>query len=162
MKLSQRHWKFLIIENGLGPTFSNILINGGITWLVFRQSESVNPQSATMDILSTSFLLPFITVFLAFAVTRKQIKTNKLEKREIPTENHHSKFYTSTVFRAFLLGLLGLLFFGVPTYLCVSWVTKGECPIMQYVYFKGIWGGVLALLISPLAGWWALNKYSAK
>ena len=160
--LSKRHWKFLIIENAIGPMSTNIFINGGITWLVFT-SEANTPIDlfgVQMDLLSTAFLLPFITVFLAYAVTKKSI-----QKKKLPTlpKNYISKFdaLPQGIFaRAIILGLFGITFMAVPVTLILSWTGTNQIDPMAYVYFKGIWAGLTAVLISPIAGWWALVKHS--
>jgi len=159
--LSKRHWKFIVIENALGPMFTNVGINGGITWLVFRSFEggSIDVVSIKMDILSTSFLLPFITVLLANAVVGKQVRSEKLHK--LPLEKgSKNKGLTKNVFvRASVLGIIAVLVIGFPTVWLMN--SNGEgIPFMPYVYFKGIWAGVFALLVSPIAGWWALQKHS--
>ncbi|MDX2361402.1 MAG: hypothetical protein QNK23_11395 [Crocinitomicaceae bacterium] len=160
--LSKRHWKFLVIENAIGPMTTNIFINAGITHLVFtsEMNTPVDIFGVQMDLLSTAFLLPFITVFLAYAVTGKSIRKEKLPK--LP-EGYNSKFDVlpqSIVVRAFLLGIVGIIFMAIPVILMLDWSDAQQINPKAYVYFKGIWAGLTAVLLSPIAGWWALVRYS--
>jgi hypothetical protein len=159
--LSKRHWKFIIIENALGPMFTNVAINGGITWLVFRsfEGETIDVLSTKMDILSTSFLLPFITVLLANVVVGKQVRSKKLDKLLFKNGDKKLGVSRNVWLRASLLGVIAVTIIGFPTVWLMN--SNGEgIQFISYVCFKGIWAGVFALIVSPIAGWWALQKQS--
>lgn len=63
INLSQEQQQFLPIEQCAIPTAINLVVNGLIVWLINRSVETVpiwGGGSVTLDLLATSFLLPFI------------------------------------------------------------------------------------------------------
>lgn len=113
-----------------------------------------------MDLISTAFFLPFITVFLAYAVTKKSIRKEKLHKLPSTYVSKFDALPQGIFARAFILGLFGIIFMAIPVILMMTWSGTQQIDPMAYVYFKGVWAGLTAVLISPIAGWWALVKYS--
>ncbi|MBN4082135.1 hypothetical protein JYT21_00365, partial [bacterium AH-315-B15] len=162
--LSARHWKFFLIENGLGPTVSNIFINAGITYLVFGslRDSGIDFLSIKIDLVSTAFLLPFITALLAAAFIPKQFRSGKL-----PPLSQGPSLYPSWLSKKLLVQgtFLGLIMAGLMYLVLIlinermSTTTTG---FMDYVYFKGIWAGLVALVSAPLIAWWTLKELSVK
>ena len=65
--LSDRHKRFLIIEQGIVPTIFNFVVNGIICWTLFRTAELVplwGESSVGIDLLVTAFVLPFLTALI--------------------------------------------------------------------------------------------------
>lgn len=142
--------------------FANVFINGLIAWLIFagENKKSVDISAIQFDLVLTGFLLPFITVILAFGIVGKQVRKGKLPKL---AQGYTSKFdiLPSAIFaRATVMGIFGILFMVVPVILIIKIGGGQSIDVMDFVYFKGAWAGITALLISPIAGWWALVKYS--
>lgn len=162
IQLSKRYLKFIIIENAIGPMVSNIFINGTITWFVFKSAEASGIAVAGIkyDLLSTAFLLPFITIFLAYAVVGKQVRSGKLQQLSSEQILKKSKISRHPLVRGLLLGSIGIVLFAIPLIWMMSVSQSQTVPVMSYVYFKGFWCGAMALVLSPVAGWWALVNAS--
>jgi len=160
--LSKRHWKFLIIENAIVPMIANILINSGITYFVFvsEKKDPIESLEVQMDLFATAFLLSFITLLLTYLVTKKSINKEKLPKLKAGYVSKVDIMPSNILVRAIVLGMIGVAFMATPVVLMLNWSNATQIEPMDYVYFKGIWAGLTAVLISPFAAWWALVNYS--
>lgn len=76
MNLSQEHRRFLLVEQCAIPTVINLIVNALIAWLINRSVATVpiwGGGSVSLDLLATSFFLPFIVclkVFWAAAIAK--------------------------------------------------------------------------------------------
>ena len=159
MALSRRHKKFLFIENGLGPIISNIFINAAVIHQVFKSQNQISWQTAQIDIISTAFLLPFITVMLAALFIPKQVKSGKLPKLNSSRFNYPSWLSDNI----FVMGLfIGLIFMALNWAICLVMPFENASAFehMNYVCFKGAWAGLNILFVAPIVGWWMLLKQS--
>ena len=78
MGLSQRHRRFLLIEQGAIPGVFNVALNGLIAWGLFRSSVAVplwGESSVGVDLLATGFLLPFLTCVIVSPFVSKQVRS---------------------------------------------------------------------------------------
>ena len=77
MALSDRHQRFLIIEQGAVPTLFNFALNGAIAWALFRSAADVplwGESSLGVDLLATGFLLPFLTCLIVSAIVARHVR----------------------------------------------------------------------------------------
>ena len=77
MTLSERHQRFLFIEQGAVPTVFNFALNGAIAWALFRSVEAVplwGESSVGVDLLATAFLLPFLTCLIVSAIVARHVR----------------------------------------------------------------------------------------
>ena len=113
---AKEYKKFVFIENGIGPFVSNIFINGTITYFVFKNvmEGSLPKQSILIDLISTGFLLPFITVYLAKLVIKKQVDKGKLKPISKTGLIQNAIFKLPISVFAILISIFCLAFFTLP------------------------------------------------
>jgi hypothetical protein len=163
MDLSTRHRRFLVIEQGAVPTVFNFALNGAIAWLLFRSVADVplwGESSVGVDLLVTGFLLPFLTCLIVSAIVARHVGAGKVPPLPLAQLPHSRWFERSTWLRGALLGLVGVLFFAVPVVWALSLGQARPFPTGSFVVFKAVWAAMLALLVTPVIGWWALANAS--
>jgi hypothetical protein len=62
--------------------------------------------------------------------------------------------------RGLFLGGAGVLFGAAPIVWALSLGRTQPFPVSSFVVFKAVWAGMLALLVTPVVGWWALASAS--
>ena len=161
MALSKRHKKFLFIENGLGPIISNIFINGAVIHQVFKNQAFINWETAQIDLISTAFLLPFITVILAALFIPKQIKSGKLPTLTSRKFNYPSWLPSNLFVMGLIIGIIVMALTWLVC-ICLPFNETSQFEHMNYVYFKAGWAGFIILFVAPTIGWWMLLKHSKR
>ena len=76
-RVSSRHRRYLLLDQGVGAGIVNLLLNAAIAWLLFRGVASVpmwGQQSIGGDTIGTAFVLPFLSTLIASAVVRSQVR----------------------------------------------------------------------------------------
>ena len=110
--LSDRHKRFLIVDQGVVPTIFNFLLNGLICWALFRTAESVSlwgESSVGVDLLVTAFVLPFLTTLIVSAIVLRELRAGKLPpllSDQLPLSGW---FKRSSFVRGLLLGICGVV-----------------------------------------------------
>ena len=165
MNLSEEHRKFLLVEQCAIPTAINLVINAIIVWLSHLSKETVaiwGGGSVSVDLLLTSFLLPFIVCLAVTPGVKKKVKTGKLSP--IPSSQLPIfMWYKRSLWqRAIFIAFLGVVFAGIPVIWILSISQAQPIPTMSFIIFKGFWAAAIASLITPIIGWWALANASQK
>ena len=163
MQLSEQHRRFLLVDQGVGPTVFNFLLNGLIAWALFRQADTVplwGQQSVGVDLLATGFILPFLTCIIVSALVSRQVRSGKVPP--LPTEQfpHARWFERPPSRRGLFLGALGVVFGAVPIVWAISLGQAQPFTLSSFVLFKAVWAAMLAALVTPIVGWWALASAS--
>ena len=165
MNLSQEHRRFLLVDQCAIPTAINLVVNGLIAWLMNRSVSSVpiwGGASVALDLLATSFLLPFIVCALVSSTIKGKVRSGKLSPippNLLPITHWYKR---SLWLRAIFLGIAGVLFAGIPIVWSLSIGQAQPFPTMSFVVFKAFWAAAIASLITPIVGWWALANASGK
>lgn len=165
MNLSQEHRRFLLVEQCAIPTAINLVVNGLIAWLLNRSVATVpiwGGGSVSLDLLATSFLLPFIVCLAVSPGVTKKVKSGNLSPltaSQLPIFHWYKR---SPWLRAIFIGMLGVVFAGVPVVWILSIAQALPIPMMSFVVFKAFWAAAIASLITPIVGWWALASASCK
>jgi hypothetical protein len=163
MELSDRHRHFLRIEQGVVPTIFNVLINGVIAWAILRAHVRVplwGEPSVGVDLLATGFLLPFLTCVIVSRLIGGQVRSGKLpplESHQIASRGWHRQ---SSVKRGLFLGFVGIVFASAPLVAALDLAQAQPIALYSFVGFKAIWAGLLAAVVTPVIGWWALAAAS--
>src|SRR5215475_6435530 len=121
MELSDRHRRFLLLEQGAIPTVFNLLLNGLIAWGLFRSSPAVplwGESSLGVDLLATAFLLPFLTCLIVSSLVARHVRSGKVPPLPLGQPPHSHWFQRSPSTRGLLLGVAGVLFGAAPN--CVG------------------------------------------
>jgi len=163
MALSGRHQRFLIIEQGAVPTVFNFALNGAIAWALFRTAEDVplwGESSLGVDLLATGFLLPFLTCLIVSAIVARHVRDGKvppLSREQLPNTRW---FERSPLQRGLALGAAGVVFGAIPLVWVLTLAQAQPLAVSAFVTFKAAWAAMLALLVTPVIGWWALANAS--
>ncbi len=154
--LPSRHRRWLVIDQMLLPALLNLVLNGGIAWLIFRGHETLllwGESGVGIDLMITGFLLPFAICLINSTLIRRQVEAGKpaaLEAGRSPLGLARS----SSLWRALVLGSAGLGLGSLPLLGVVALLEPLSVP--GFVGLKGAWAGLLAAAISPVVAWWAL------
>ncbi len=164
MAFSERHRRFLLVEQGVVPAVFNLVLNGAIAWLLFRKVAHVplwGESSVGVDLLATAFLLPFLTCLIVSALVARHVRDGKVPPLPAGQLPHTRWFERSSGARALLLGAAGVVFGALPIVWALSLAQAQPLPSLSFVTFKAVWAALLALAITPVVGWWALARASA-
>jgi hypothetical protein len=163
MGLSDRHRRFLLIEQGVIPTVFNLVLNGFIAWGLFRSAAAVplwGESSVGVDLLATGFLLPFLTCVIVSPLVTRHVRSGKVPPLPLGQLPHSHWFQRSSSTRGVFLGAAGVLFGAAPIVWALSLGQAQPFLVLSFVVFKAVWAGMLALVVTPVIGWWALASAS--
>ena len=161
--LSAEHRRFLIVEQGVGPTLFNVALNGAIAWLLFRSATEIplwGEQSVGVDLLATAFLLPFLTCVIVSRLIGGQVRSGKLPAlpdHQIP-DSGWSLRPAST--RGLVLAAGAILLGALPLVVALSLGEARPFGVNAFMGFKAAWAGGMAAVVTPIVGWWALAHAS--
>lgn len=164
MYLSDRHRSFLIIEQSVFAGIINVVINAAIVWLLMRSLTEIPLWGVTSmggDLLATGFLLPFFTCMIVSRLTRSQVNNGKLPALEPGQIRPLGMHRRSSLFRAILMGVIGLVFASAPLVVLLDLAQAEPVPFLSFLAFKAIWAGLFAMVVSPIIAWWALSAASS-
>lgn len=163
MELSDRHRRFLLIEQGAIPALFNLVLNGLIAWALFRSRVAVplwGDSSVGVDLIATAFLLPFLTCLIVSSIVARQVRSGRVPPLPPGQRPHSGWFERSPSARGLFLGALGISFGAAPIVWALSLGNAQPFPVTSFVVFKAVWAAMLALLVTPVVGWWALANAS--
>jgi hypothetical protein len=163
VELSDRHRRFLLIEQGAIPSVFNLVLNGFIAWALFRSAVAVplwGESSVGGDLLITAFLLPFLTCVIVSRLVSRSVRSGTVPPLPADQRPHSRWFERSVSTRGLLLGAAGVLFGAVPLVWALSLGQAQPFPVLSFVLFKAVWAAMLAFLVTPVVGWWALASAS--
>jgi hypothetical protein len=120
------------------------------------------------DVIVTAFLIPLLTGIIGTALIRNDLRVGKLITpidachlalpifKIIPT----GQSWMDIIKRSLLFGCFGVVAFAPVTlsiiYLCTG--TRGMQAVWNYVCFKGYWGGIEAMILSPMLAFIAVAQ----
>ena len=161
MALSPGHRRLLIVDQGVGATVVNFLLNGGIAWLLFHSVAYVplwGQSSIAGDTFATAFLLPLMTCLIVTRMVHHQVADGRVLPLPVVPTSGAVQFLASlsTFRRGMVLGLAGVVLGALPTILWFAWEGPPELPQGSFLWFKASFAAVLAAGVTPLIGWLAL------
>lgn len=163
MNLSDRHRRFLLVEQFVHAFAINVVFNGAIAWLILRGHDAIplwGEGSMGPDLLATGVLLPLIMCLIVSRVIARQVAKGDLPP--LPPEQiarrglHHRPVFV----RGLVLALFGTLFASAPLVVLLELADAQPVSLAAFVTFKALWAGGLAAMISPPMAWWALSAAS--
>ena len=163
--LSRAHRRFLIVEEIVGSTIVNFLVNGGLAWFLFRSAASVplwGRSSIATDTLVTAFVLPLLTALITSFFVRAQVNRGKLPP--IPPAEIRSSWWLrrSSAGRGVLLGLAAVGLAGMPVVLLFALAGPAQLSPTSFIVFKASFAAAVGAVVTPLLGWWALVDASRR
>jgi hypothetical protein len=159
--MSSKHLRFLLLEQGIGSAVFNLLLNGGIAWLLFRSFERVplwGQQSIAGDTLATCFFLPFFTALIVTPLVRRRVQAGTLGALGWTRETHPVLGWlpSGTGKRGLVLGVGCALIVGPLSVWALGRLDVSELGFWPFVGFKAAFAAALALLVTPVISLWAM------
>jgi hypothetical protein len=145
--MSPEHRRFLGSQIA-GAFVVNIPINAGLAWPSFpdRAPLFAKGPCVAFDTIGTSFFLPLITCAIVTFVVRRLRKSGKVARYE---GGAFAWLPRRTVLRCLALGGLGVVLAAPVALGILAAAGVTEMEKLSIVVFKGIYGGVLAALVTP-------------
>ncbi len=146
---NRRHF---IISQQLTPFVINGVLNGWIAWATHKNHPPASLWGAHgywSDLVLTGVLLPGITWLILWPLIRKQAAAGKAPATDGVPEPWALRFLPSTLWGGsavigILGGLIGLVVAGI-----MHALGAPSLPAASYMVFKGVYGGMLSVLLQP-------------
>ena len=156
--LTAEQQQFLFRNQGINAVILNFILNALISWAVLKQFSDLviwGDNGIGLDMLATGFLLPFITCLILSKTLAGKIRKGKaqpLAAEQISEQGWHKRSLFS---RSVFLGVVGVLF---AVLVLILFHYGGFMPMemMSYVWFKGIWAGILGGVVTILIAYWTM------
>jgi hypothetical protein len=156
--LTPEQRRFLLLDNGVGPFFANLLINGAIAWLLWRHATHVpmwGQSSIAGDTIATSFLLPAITCLIVTPIARGRVRSGRVSAA---AEAGWRSIPRNMWWRALFIGVVCLLALAPPTIAILTAIGVGGLTPWEFVYFKANFAAIEGGLITPWLALWAISE----
>lgn len=159
--VSPEHRRFLLLEQGLGAGVVNAVLNALIAWLSFRSTMMVpfwGQQSIGADTIGTCIILPLLTTLIATPLCRARVRAGALSPlAPTPTLGRVlGGLPTGTFTRGLVVGVLTAMVVAPPTLLALRWLGVTAWPLATFIGFKGVFGGMLGAVVTPIVAWGAI------
>lgn len=164
MALSAAHRRLLVLDLGVGASVFNFALNGAIAWVLFRSLSSVplwGDRSVAGDTLITAFLLPLLTCLIVSRTVHRQVSSGAVPRLEGGGRPLASWSKLSPLSRGALLGVASVALVAVPVVAALGASGFAGFGLWPFIGFKAAFAAVLAALVTPVVGWWALIRASA-
>ena len=161
--ISRAHRRFLLLDQAVGGTVINFLLNGAIAWLMFRSAQSVplwGQTSIAADTLATAFILPVMTSLIVSRVVGWQVRSGQLPP--LPAAQALSSMWgrRSPLHRGAVVGAVAVVLAAAPVVVLFATLGPAELERWRFIWFKAVFGAALGALVTPLIAWWALEHAS--
>ena len=166
--MTKAHIRYILIDNGIFSIVFNIVLNGAIAWMVYHSLQIVQMWGGTKniagDIFATSFLLPFLICLIVTPLAHKQVRRGRLPN---PGWNRKSNYFLSllpksTILRAILFGIIGVILFTPATIGIFKILDIIELHFITFFLFKALFAGMMAGIIAPIVAISALGDTKQK
>jgi len=157
------HRRFLIVDQAIGSTIFNLLLNALIAWLMVRTLASVTlwgQPGIAPDTIATAFFLPFLTCLIVGKIIDHQIASGRVrpvESRALPSV---SFAFRPRYQKGVVLGLASVVLAALPVVWALSALGVESLARNPFIGFKASFAALLGALVTPLIAWWALMQSS--
>lgn len=163
--LQPEHRKLLVIDQGAVAFVINVVLNGGIAWLLFRSASTIpiwGETSVGVDLVATAILLPILTCLIVSRIVGGEVRKGKLPplpSDQIPISgwSHRSSFL-----RGVFLAGCAIVVFALPVVVALSIADAAAFGASAFIGYKAMWAGLMAGTLSPIVAWWALADASRR
>lgn len=150
----KQHIQREVILNGV----LNVVINGGIAWLLFKQLSEVpmwGEHGFGLDLIVTACILMFLLTLIVFLLHRSKVAKGKISAQAWDTKKPLHRLLQglpqTPLLIALIFGGLGLFVIAPLTLLALTVLGINTFSPMDFALFKAVWAGVIAaLLIGPV------------
>ncbi|MGO9062036.1 MAG: hypothetical protein ACLQU2_32400 [Candidatus Binataceae bacterium] len=155
------HRRYLLVDNGVGPLITNLVINGMIAWLIYRNATHVplwGQSSIAGDTIATSFLLPLITCLIVTPMARGKVRAGHVP--QLVRKVSWNWLPHNAALRGVVIGIACLLVLTPLTLLGFRLLGIYALKPWHFVYFKSTFAAFEGLLVTPLLALWAISDIS--
>lgn len=160
--MSVTHWRYLLLDNGLGAALLNAAINGAIAWALFHHLPIVPLWGAVgiaSDTIATSLILPFLTGIIVTALTGWHVRAGRLAPLVLGDARPPAAWLPEgTAGRAGMLAVVSLVLLVPVTLLAFVGLGVEELPFERFLVFKIAFAVADGLLVTPLVALLALSR----
>ncbi len=156
--ITPAHRRYFLVDTGVSPLISNLMINGVIAWLIYRNATHVplwGQSSIVGDTIATSFLLPLITCLIVTPLARGKVRAGQVP--QLMRGASWNWLPHNSALRGVIIGILCLLVLTPLTMLGFRLLGINALRPWHFVYFKGTFAALEGLLVTPLLALWALS-----
>jgi hypothetical protein len=168
---AQRKW--FLLEQIVLPTLFNLAFNAGLGWATFRAFTPVplwaEPRIWTDllkptiggDVLGMLFFLPGLTCLIGTPLIKRAARLGKVERLRIAPEQHWLLRHMprSLWVRSAVIGLACVIALGPVSLGVLSLLGLTTWPLGAAVWFKGVYAGLLAGVVTPPIALYALSLH---
>lgn len=141
-----------VVSQQLVPFVINAVLNGWIAWAMHHEEPALplwGEHGYAMDLVATGVLLPGITWLILWPLLRKQAAAGKAPALEgVPQPWCSGHMPGSLWSGAATIGILGGLV-GLAVAVMLHLLGAPAMPGPGYAVFKGLYGGILPVLLQP-------------
>jgi hypothetical protein len=141
-------------------TLINILVSAGIGYWVFSKQLAVplwGPQSLALDIVLTSFMLPFVTCVLLYIGIKKAIADGKVKTIPMHQRAWFAQPSTGKFTVAIIVGILVTALIAPLALAALEIMGPQHYQSIHAIGLKALYGGLLSLLVVPFIAKLALR-----
>ena len=143
-----------IRKESLGQGIGNVVANGLIAWLLLKNRDQLalwGLDGVAFDVVLTCLLLPLIVSWIVIATQKSKLKKGELNAVEPDLDKGLHRLLLksplTTGWSAACLGLFGLFVLAPLTILGFQVFGIHSIAPINYVIFKALWAGLIAVLI---------------
>lgn len=147
--MTDAHRKYLIVE-----TLVSVVVNGAISALfvvlAFAGRSEVDlwgPGNLAVDLLPQTFAVAFMSVLVPTILTRKRLRSGKLGR----AEGVSSRLPRNLWLRSLLLAVAATVLIAGTMIALLAALWSGPIAYGDLFLLKVLYGGVVALLVTPIA-----------
>lgn len=154
VSLPQYHRRYLAVETATSVVL-NIVVSAAFAWIPFHGADNVplwGPRGIAVDLVPTTFMITLMVSIALTLITRRRVRTGQVAGLN-PAVVGFSGFRwlpRQVVWRALALAtaLTAIL---VPAFVALFVVAHVELlPFDAFFVFKLIYGGLLAVVVTPV------------
>lgn len=156
------HWRYLLLDNGVGAALLNAGINGAIAWAVFHRMAVVPLWGAVgiaTDTVATSIILPVLTCVIVTLLTNWHVRAGRLPPLTSFVGSFAALRLPEGVWaRAGSLALASLVLLVPVTLMTFVGLGVDRLPFDRFLVFKVGFAVVDGILVTPLCARAALSR----
>jgi len=156
--LSQRHFRYLVLQSCLGAAVVNAAVNGGIAWAQTRalpMFEMWTVPGVAIDLVATTFGVTFGTFIAMHLQVRRDVARGKITAPALSPDieawfaRHTARLPTAFLPQGALLGLLSIPFC-LPLLASLALCRVGHLERVSFIELKAGFAALEGALVTPV------------
>jgi hypothetical protein len=144
-RLKPEHMRYVAVETSIGVVIG-IALSALFYWLLFAGVDRVRWEYLLLDAVPQSFMLTFMTVLVPTFITRRRIARGKIA----PIDQAVIRLPSNFLFRALMVAGLAVVPGVLTTGVFLMLFASDGLAYPAALWFKMLYGALLALLVAPI------------